>query len=69
MRERAAVRAQLRSLRARVAGQEVLTLDQSSKLLGLDRAALLGDKDFPAKKVGKKYIIPIVPLARWMATW
>ena len=49
--------------------REVLTLDQSSKLLGLDRAALLGDKDFPAKKVGKKYIIPIVPLARWMATW
>ena len=56
-------------MREQFAGQEVLTLDQSSKLLGLDRAALLGDKDFPAKKVGKKYIIPIVPLARWMATW
>ena len=69
MREREAFRDQLQSLREQFAGQEVLTLDQSSKLLGLDRAALLGDKDFPAKKVGKKYIIPIVPLARWMATW
>ena len=68
MREREAFRDQLQSLREQFAGQEVLTLDQSSKLLGLDRAALLGDKDFPAKKVGKKYIIPIVPLARWMAT-
>ena len=64
MREREAFRDQLQSLREQFAGQEVLTLDQSSKLLGLDRAALLG-----AKKVGKKYIIPIVPLARWMATW
>ena len=69
MREREAFRDQLQSLREQFAGQEVLTLDQSSKLLGLDRAVLLGDKDFPAKKVGKKYIIPIVPLARWMATW
>lgn len=67
MRECEAFRDQLQSLREQFAGQEVLTLDQSSKLLGLDRAALLGDKDFPAKKVGKKYIIPIVPLARWMA--
>lgn len=44
-------------------------MDQSCKLLGLDRDALINDKAFPAKKVGKKYIIPIVPLARWMSTW
>ena len=41
MREREAFRDQLQSLREQFAGQEVLTLDQSSKLLGLDRAVLL----------------------------
>lgn len=37
MREREAFRDHLQSLREQFAGQEVLTLDQSSKLLGLDR--------------------------------
>ena len=44
-------------------------MDQSCKLLGVDRMALLSDRDFPAKKVGRKYIVPLVPLARWMVTW
>ena len=39
------------------------------KLLGLDWDALVHNDGFPAKKVGKRYIIPIVPLARWMVTW
>ena len=68
-REREDFRDQLQALRERYEGQEVLTMDQSCKLLGLDRDALINDKSFPAKKVGKKYIIPIVPLARWMSTW
>nr|DAP44467.1 MAG TPA: excisionase [Caudoviricetes sp.] len=68
-REHESFRDQLQSLREQFDGQEVLTMDQSCKLLGLDRDALVNDKAFPAKKVGKKYIIPIVPLARWMSTW
>lgn len=68
-REHEPFRDQLQSLREQFDGQEVLTMDQSCKLLGLDRDALINDKAFPAKKVGKKYIIPIVPLARWMSTW
>ena len=68
-REREDFRDQLQALREQFAGQEVLMMDQSCKLLGLDRDALINDKSFPAKKVGKKYIIPIVPLARWMSTW
>ncbi len=68
-REREDFRDQLQSLREQFSGQEVLTLDQSCALLGLDRDALLHDKTFPSKKVGKRYIIPIVPLARWMSTW
>lgn len=68
-RERESFRDQLQSLRERYGGQEVLTMDQSCTLLGLDRDALIHDATFPAKKVGKRYIIPIVPLARWMSTW
>lgn len=68
-RERESFRDQLQALREQFSGQEVLTMEQSCKLLGLDRDALLHDRDFPAKKVGKRYIIPIVPLARWMVTW
>lgn len=68
-RERESFRDQLQSLRERYGGQEVLTMDQSCTLLGLDRDALIHDTTFPAKKVGKRYIIPIVPLARWMSTW
>nr|DAJ33597.1 MAG TPA: hypothetical protein [Bacteriophage sp.] len=44
-------------------------MEQSEKLLCVDRMALLNDKTFPVKKVGRRYIIPIVPLARWMSTW
>lgn len=68
-RERESFRDQLQVLQEKFPGQEVLTMDQSCRLLGVDRDALLHDRDFPAKKVGKRYIIPLVPLARWMVTW
>ena len=64
MREREAFRDQLQSLREQFAGQEVLTLDQSSKLLGLDRAALLGDKDFPADRKSTRLNSSHVALSR-----
>ena len=68
-RERESFRDQLQSLQAKFPEQEVLTKDQACKLLGLDWDALVHKAGFPAKKVGKRYIIPIVPLARWMVTW
>lgn len=68
-RELESFRDQLQTLQARFPEQEVLTREQACKLLGLDWDALAHDRDFPAKKVGKRYIIPIVPLARWMVTW
>lgn len=68
-RERESFRDQLQVLQAKFPGQEVLTMDQSCQLLGLDKDALIHDRDFPAKKVGRRYIIPMVPLARWMVTW
>ena len=68
-RERESFRDQLQSLQAKFPEQEVLTKDQACKLLGLDWDALVHNGGFPVKKVGKRYIIPIVPLARWMVTW
>lgn len=68
-RERESFRDQLQVLQTKFPGQEVLTMDQSCQLLGLDKDALIHDRDFPAKKVGRRYIIPMVPLARWMVTW
>ncbi len=68
-RERESFRDQLLVLQTKFPEQEVLTKDQACKLLGLDWDALVHNADFPAKKVGKRYIIPMVPLARWMVTW
>ena len=68
-REREGFRDQLAALQQRFGDQEVLTKDQCCKLLGVDWDALRNDRDFPAKRVGRKYIIPVVQLARWLATW
>lgn len=65
-REKEGFHEQYQILRQRFDDREVITMDESCKLLGLDRDALRNDKTFPAKKVGKKYIIPLVSLARWM---
>ncbi|WP_312611331.1 helix-turn-helix domain-containing protein [Oscillibacter sp.] len=67
MREKAGFRDQYQTLRERFADREVITIEESSALLGLDRRVLLNNGEFPAKKVGKKYIIPLVALARWMS--
>lgn len=68
-RERECFRDQLQVLQQRFEGQEVISMSEACSLLHLDRDALLNDRGFPAKKVGKKYIISLVPLARWMVTW
>lgn len=65
-REREGFRDQYRALTEHFNGREVITLNETCELLGLDRRALLDDKEFPAKKVGKKYIISLVALARWL---
>ena len=67
MRERECFRDQLQSLRERFGDKEAIGIEEACKLLGLGRDALIGDKTFPLKQVGKKkYIVCLVPLARWM---
>ena len=65
-REKEGFRDQYQVLAERFKDREAITLDESCTLLGLDRKALLESPDFPARKVGKRYIIPLVALARWM---
>lgn len=65
-RERDCFRDQLQSLRERFGEREAIGIEDACKLLGVCRETLLSDTSFPVKQVGRKYIICIIPLARWM---
>lgn len=69
-REPDGYRQQLEHLAERYPGKEVLTIQEVTKMLGCHRQTLLADKTFPAKRIGEKgkYLIPIVGLARWLAS-
>ena len=65
-REKEGFHEQLASLISRFPGREAISLEACCKILDTDRRILLKDKTFPAKKVGGKYMIPLVGLARWL---
>ena len=43
-----------------------ITVTECQAVLGLDRRTLLADREFPARKVGNKYAVPLTELARWL---
>lgn len=45
----------------------LLPLNRVAKYLKKDPRSLLGDKTFPVKKVGGRYEVPLLGLARWLA--
>lgn len=61
---------QLVRLSERFPGREAISIKECCEALPLDRRTILADKTFPAKRVNgrssRKYIIPLVALARWM---
>lgn len=72
-REKEGFREQLARLDELYPGREAISIQEASALLGLYRRTLLEDESFPAKKIGAprssrggKYVVPKVPLARWM---
>lgn len=65
-REKEGFREQLESLTTRFPGKEAIGLPECCAILCTHRDVLLSDKAFPAKKVGGKYLIPIIALARWL---
>lgn len=66
-REKELYRDNLERLRELYPDKEVLTMGETCKLLRLDRRTLLQDRKCPAKKIGGKYIVPIVKLANYMS--
>lgn len=54
-------------------GRETIKIADAAAYLGIYRGTLLGDRTFPAIKVGGKskyggsYVVPKVALARWMS--
>lgn len=66
-REKECFRDVLERLDTKFPGREAISLVEACKLLDVYRDTLLEDKTFPARKLSGKWIVPIVPLARWLA--
>lgn len=56
----------LTMLRERFPGEEVLPVSRVAQMLHRDYRSLLSDKSFPYKKSGRRYLVSVVSLARWM---
>lgn len=67
MVEGANFRDTLEGLRAKYPGREVISIVEAGNVVGAHRKTLLRTKGFPYQRVGNKYIIPIVALARWLS--
>jgi excisionase family DNA binding protein len=65
--EKEGFRDQLERLTTRFEGREAITVDEVCELIGCHRDTLIRDKKFPKKKIGVRYVIPLVALARWMS--
>lgn len=46
---------------------ELITLKEAAEFLGIDFRGLQTDKSFPIKKVGGRYYVTVVALARWLS--
>jgi excisionase family DNA binding protein len=67
MREKDGYRDTIERLSEKYPDKDVLTIAEVCEYLRIDRRTLLAKKDFPAKKIGSAYRIPIVSLALWLA--
>ena len=45
----------------------MISLVDAAQYLDVDRRTLLTNKDFPVKKLGAAYKVPIIALARWLS--
>jgi hypothetical protein len=46
---------------------ELISLPEVVGYLGCDKRTLMADKTFPAKKVGGRYFVTTVALAKWLS--
>ncbi|MEA4947082.1 MAG: hypothetical protein VB058_05915 [Oscillospiraceae bacterium] len=54
-------------LSAKYPGREFITISESCELIGCHRETIMHDKNFPLRRVGRRCVVPLVPLARWMS--
>lgn len=58
----------LRELRDHFGEEKVLlNMTEIEKYCHLDRRTLLSDRSFPAKKIGNRFMVPVVSFARWLS--
>ena len=50
----------------RVFDRPQITVQEAARYLHKDRRTLLADRTFPCKKRGKRYLVSLVALAKWM---
>lgn len=66
-REKVDYRDNLEMLREMFPGRMTITIQEACALLGREKRSLLGDRSFPAQKIGGRYAVPIVALARYLS--
>lgn len=65
-REKEGFRDQYRALIERFPGREAITMKEAAQVLSVSLDAIAESSDFPKKKIGRRVIVPLVSLARWM---
>ena len=56
----------LEELKQAFPGRPQITVQEAARYLHKDRRTLLADRSFPYRKRGKRYLISLVALARWL---
>ncbi len=68
-REREGFHEQLEALYQRFGhDQGMIPILDAAAYVPADKRTLLGDKTFPYKKIGAKYMVPLVGFARWLVS-
>lgn len=65
--EKPAYRDTLERLMELFPGKEILTLKDCEQYFRADRRTLLQDKNFPVRKKGRRRVVPIILLARYLS--
>lgn len=66
-KEKVDYRDNLEMLQGMFPGQVTITIQDACAILKRDKRALLRDRAFPAQKVGGRYAVPIVGLAKYLS--
>ena len=57
----------LKRITDKFGGTELIRLKQAAEYLGVDERRLKESRDFPMKKIGGRYYVASVALARWIS--